>query len=211
MNRFVAFLKTTLLGGVLLVLPAWFAGWLLAKAVSQLQVMLKPLTAKLPAEVAYPGVAAVLVLTVVCFLVGLAVRTAIGARIKGFAEERLLNKLPGYSTLRGFAVQLTKFESSTQFQPALIEFDDALVPGFFVEGHPDDRCTVFVPSVPTPLTGSLYILANSRVHRLNLPTMAVMHCLSKWGAGSSALVAAFDGQRERVGNAFCRGEVGGGS
>jgi uncharacterized membrane protein len=66
------------------------------------------------------------------------------------------------------------------------------VPGFFVEQHTNDRCTVFVPSVPTPMAGALYIIATSRVHRLNLPAIKVMQCISKWGSGSDELVAALD-------------------
>ena len=72
--------------------------------------------------------------------------------------------------------------------------EDALVPGFFVDQHTNDRCIVFVPSVPTPMAGALYIIATSRVHRLNLPAINgnVMQCISKWGSGSDALVAALD-------------------
>ena len=67
------------------------------------------------------------------------------------------------------------------FQPALIEIEDALVPGFFVEQHTNARCTVFVPSVPTPMAGALYIIATSRVHRLDLPAIKVMQCILKMG------------------------------
>lgn len=192
MKQSFAFLRDTLLAGVLLVLPAWLAVLLLLKAVTHLRVIVKPVTAKLPEGVDHPGVVALLLLIAVCFLVGVSIRTVLGARMRCFVENRVLNKLPGYSTLRGFTAQLTKLETTTAFQSALIEVEDALVPGFFVEEHPNGRCTVFVPSVPTPMTGSLYVLANSRVHRLNVPTMAIINCISKWGAGSSALVAALD-------------------
>lgn len=192
MNRVAAFLTTALLGGMLFVLPAWLAVLVLTKILSQLQVIVKPVTARLPDWVANPGIAAAVLLIAVCFLVGLVIQTAIGARVKGFAEERILNKLPGYSILRGFSSQLTKFEKSSTFQSALIEVEDALVPGFVIEDHSNDRCTVFIPSVPTLLTGSLYILDKGRVHRLRLPAMALMQCVSKWGVGSGALVAALD-------------------
>ena len=112
--------------------------------------------------------------------------------MKRVVEQRVLEKLPGYTTLRGFAAQLSEFEKTSNFQPALIEIEDALVPGFFVEQHTNDRCTVFVPSVPTPMAGALYIIATSRVHRLDLPAIKVMQCISKWGSGSDALVAALD-------------------
>jgi hypothetical protein len=94
-----------------------------------------------------------------------------------------LRSCPGYTTLRGFAAQLTEFEESPIFQPALIEIEDALVPGVVVEHHSGERCTVFVPSVPTPMAGAINIIAARRVHQLDLPVMTVMQCLSKWGAG----------------------------
>jgi uncharacterized membrane protein len=192
MKQVLTFLKATLLGGVLLVLPAWLAVILVVKALMQMQVFVKPVSSHLPQSLGHPRILAVLLLIAMCFLVGLIIQTAIGARAKQIAEERVLNKLPGYSTLRGFAAQLTEFEKSATFQPALIEIEDALVPGFFVEEHTNNRCTVFVPSVPTPMAGAIYIIATSRVHRLNLPVIAVMQCISKWGAGSSELVAALD-------------------
>jgi hypothetical protein len=72
----------------------------------------------------------VLLLIALCFVVGLFIQTAIGAQAaKRLAERHLLEKLPGYTTLRGFAAQLTEFEKSASFQPALIEIEDALVPG----------------------------------------------------------------------------------
>jgi uncharacterized membrane protein len=103
--------------------------------------------------------------------------------------------------------QLTEFEKTGDFQPALIEIEDALVPGFFVEQHTNDRCTVFVPSVPTPMAGAIYIIASRRVHRLNLPVIKVMQCISKWGAGSDALVAALDAENRTSTEASKTGNV----
>lgn len=192
MKQLLTFLKATLLGGVILVLPAWLAVLLVAKALKQLQVLLKPISTHLPESVGHPGILAVILLVALCFVVGMIIQTAIGAQVKRVVEQRVLEKLPGYTTLRGFAAQLSEFEKTSNFQPALIEIEDALVPGFFVEQHTNDRCTVFVPSVPTPMAGALYIIATSRVHRLDLPAIKVMQCISKWGSGSDALVAALD-------------------
>jgi uncharacterized membrane protein len=157
-----------------------------------LQVLVKPVSTHLPESVGHPRLLAVILLLALCFVIGLIIQTTIGAQVKRMVEQRVLEKLPGYTTLRGFAAQLSEFEKTTNFQPALIEIEDALVPGFFVEQHMNDRCTVFVPSVPTPMAGALYIIATSRVHRLDLPAIKVMQCISKWGSGSDELVAALD-------------------
>ena len=61
---------------------------------------------------------------------------------------------PGYTMLRDFAGQLTEFQKTEGFKPALVEIEEALVPAFIVEEH-GERCTVFVSSVPAPMTGTL--------------------------------------------------------
>jgi uncharacterized membrane protein len=70
-----------------------------------------------------------------------------------------------------------------------VEIEEALVPGFIVEQHSGNRCTVFIPSVPTPMAGAVYIIDNNRVHPLDLPAISVMQCISKWGGGSDKLLA----------------------
>ena len=48
------------------------------------------------------------------------------------------------------------------------------------------------------MTGALYIIARNRVHPLNVSVMAMIKCISKWGAGSSQLVAALDDASQLV-------------
>ena len=62
MKQFLAFLKATLLGGVIVVLPAWLAAMLVLKALGHLQVFVKPISSHLPQTVAHPRVIAILLL-----------------------------------------------------------------------------------------------------------------------------------------------------
>jgi len=180
------------------VLSAWLAVLLVLKALAHLQIFVKPISSRLPRANAHRKIIAILVLFALCFLVGIAVRTAVGARAKRLAEHAVLEKIPGYTTLRGFAAQLTDQNLSASFQPALVKIEEALVPGFIVEQHSDNRSTVFIPSVPTPMAGAVYIIDNRRVHRLDIPAVAVMQCISKWGGGSDKLVAAYDAIQARA-------------
>lgn len=192
MKHFPAFLKTTFLGGVIVVFPAWLAVLLVLKAVGHLEIFVKPISKHLPQAIGHPRVIAIVLLVAVCFAVGFLIQTAIGARIKSLVERLVLDKIPGYTTLHGFAARLSDSEEKASFQPALVEMEEALVPAFIVEQHSGNRSTVFVPSVPTPMAGAVYIIDNNRVHPLNLPAVAVMQCISKWGGGSDKLVAAHD-------------------
>jgi uncharacterized membrane protein len=114
MKQLLTFLKATLLGGVIFVLPAWLAVLLVAKALTQLQVLLKPVSTRLPESVGHPRILAVILLVALCLVVGLIIQTAIGAQVKRVVEQRVLEKLPGYATLRGFAAQLTEFEKQNR-------------------------------------------------------------------------------------------------
>ena len=198
MKRVLAFLKATLLGGVIVVLPAWLAVLLVLKALGHLQIFVKPVSSHLPHSIAHPRVIAILVLIGLCFLVGAAIQTAIGRKAERAAEQAVLEKIPGYTTLRSLASRLSDHAERANFQPALVEIEEALVPGFIVERHSGNRCTVFIPSVPTPMAGAVYIIDNSRVHPLDLPAVSVMQCISKWGGGSDKLLAAYDAARARA-------------
>jgi uncharacterized membrane protein len=59
-----------------------------------------------------------------------------------------------------------------------------------VEELPDGQCVVLVPSVPTPVSGTLYILPPDRVHRIDVPVTRVFRVYAKWGEGAGELVAA---------------------
>jgi len=195
MRRFFGVLKTTLLGGVIVVLPAWLAVLLVLKALGHLEIFVKPVSSHLPHSIAHPRVIGILVLIGLCFLVGALIQTAIGRNAERAAERAVLEKIPGYTVLRSLASRISDHAESASFQPALVEFEEALVPGFIVERHSGNRSTVFIPSVPTPMAGAVYIIDNNRVHPLDLPAISVMQCISKWGGGSDKLLAAYDAAR----------------
>jgi uncharacterized membrane protein len=197
-KHLLAFLKATLLGGVIVVLPAWLAVLLVLKALGHLEIFVKPVSSHLPQTIAHPRVIGILVLVGLCFLVGAAIQTAIGQRAERAAERAVLEKIPGYTVLRSLASRLSDHAETASFQPALVEMEEALVPAFIVERHSGDRCTVFIPSVPTPMAGAVYIIDNNRVHPLDLPAVSVMQCISKWGGGSDKLLAAYDAARVRA-------------
>jgi uncharacterized membrane protein len=52
------------------------------------------------------------------------------------------------------------------------------------------RFTVFVPSVPTPFAGAVYILTPDRVHPLDVAFTQAVQAVSRWGSGTKDLVAA---------------------
>ena len=86
--------------------------------------------------------------------------------------------------------QLAGQNRDQTWKPVLAEIEEALVPAFIIEEIDDGRFTVFVPSVPTPLAGSIYILTPDRVHPLDVPFTQAIKAISRWGSGSKELLAA---------------------
>jgi hypothetical protein len=110
-------------------------------------------------------------------------------------ENSLLQKIPGYGVFRSMTRQMAGDSGENAWKPALAEIEDALVPAFIVEELDDGRFTVFVPSVPTPLAGAIYILTAARVHPVDVPFTQAVKVITRWGSGSRELVAAMQESR----------------
>jgi uncharacterized membrane protein len=179
--------KTTLIGGLLVVLPIYLSILLLAKTLAGVLALLAPVTAAVPAGREFPQVTAILIVLVVCLMAGLVVRTRVGLRAKNAFERSVLEKIPGYTMVRGFARSVSGDETASAFRPALVELEDALSPAFIIEELEDGRYTVLVPSVPTPAAGALFILPRERVHPVDVSFTHAVKVVSKWGVGAGAM------------------------
>lgn len=189
MRALLEFVKTTLLGGLLVLLPAYVAILLLLKAAQGVVTLLAPITSGLSGS--HRTLMAFAIVLGVSFLTGLAIRTRVGRRVSDLVEHRVLDRIPGYGLMRAVSRRLGgEDDGAALFTVALVELEEALVPGFVVEEHADGRVTVFVPSVPTPAAGALYILTPERVHRVDVPLPTALGCITRWGTGSGALLAA---------------------
>ena len=194
MKTLAEFTRTTLIGGLLVILPLYIAVLLLAKTIKGLLGLLQPVAERVPASVEFRQIVAIVLLVGVCFVVGLIVRTGPGLRAKNACERALLEKLPGYTFLRGLAKRLAGKSEEQTLQPALVEIEDALVPALIVEELEDGSYTVLVPSAPTPMAGSVYILPRGRVHPVDIPFAKAIGVFSKWGMGAGEFLHAMRDQ-----------------
>lgn len=190
MKKISELIVSTLVGGLLVVAPLYLAILLLLKAMHSVVALVAPFAGLLPEWFPAEKVVSLLVVLVGCFLVGAAVRTHAGKAVRERIERSLFERLPGYALFRSLAQRVAGTNDENVWQPALIEIEDALVPGFIIEELDDGRFTVFVPSVPTPLAGAVYILAPERVHAIDVPFTQAIKSVSRWGEGSKDLVAA---------------------
>jgi len=188
----------TLVAGILVVAPVYLCVLLLLKAMTSLAGLLKPVAELLPQWLPGEQVLSLLLLLLICFFVGVAMRTSAGRAIGRGIEHSLLEKIPGYMLLRSLTQRVAGNSEDETWKPALAEIEHSLVPAFIIEEHADGRYTVFVPSVPTPFAGAVYVLTADRVHRVNAAFTQALKAVSRWGMGCKDLVAAMEGTEQRV-------------
>lgn len=184
------FLVNALIGGMLVVLPIYLAVLVLLKGAQSLGALIRPFTMLLPSWLPAENVLSLVLVLTVCFLIGIAIRTRLGQAIRERMESSLFERIPGYTLFRSLTQQVAGEGRENAWKPALAEIEEALVPAFIIEELEDGRFTVFVPSVPTPLAGAVYILSRDRVHPLDVPFTQAIQTVSRWGSGAKDLVAA---------------------
>jgi uncharacterized membrane protein len=192
MKKSLAFVGRTLLGGLLLVVPIYLAILLLLKGMQSVGKLVRPFTKLLPDWLPAEQLLSLLLVLAICFVIGLGLRTRTGLAIRDWTEKKFLEKIPGYGTFRNLTRQMAGDPLMHAWKPALAEIEDGLVPAFIVEEFEDGRDTVFVPSIPTPFAGAVYVLDGKRVHPVDVPFTDAIRAVSQWGAGAKAMVAAME-------------------
>jgi uncharacterized membrane protein len=190
MEQFSEFVVSAFIGGLLIVVPIYLAVLVLLKAMQSAVAFVRPFAMLLPAWFPAENILSLLLVLLVCFLIGVAVRTPAGRALRERIEQSLFERLPGYALFRSLTQRLAGKDEENVWKPALAEIEEALVPAFIIEELADGRFTVFVPSVPTPFAGAVYILSRGRVHPLDVPFTQALRSVSRRGAGAKELVAA---------------------
>ena len=190
-------ITTTFLGGFLIVLPAYLAILAFNKMIKGLVglifVFLKPIAAILglaESDIAIPVASIIFIL--ICFIAGLIVQSSYG-RIFKKSLEPLFMKIPGYLLIRSLIRRVASMEQSESFAVAFVavgEIHEALSPGFLIEHHENGFYTVFVPAVPTPTVGGIFLVAEDKVFIVDVPLLDMVKFITKWGESSPALLEA---------------------
>jgi uncharacterized membrane protein len=195
MKHVCKFIVSSLVGGLMILAPIYLSLLLLLKAMKAVAGLVRPIAKLLPAWFPAEHVLSLLFVLMVCFLIGVAARTPAGQSARHRLEKSLFERIPGYELFRSLTQQLAGSPEEHIWKPALAEIEEALVPAFIIEELEDGRFTVFVPSVPAPVSGSVYILTPDRVHPVDVSFARAIRSLSRWGSGSKELVAAMKDQK----------------
>ena len=201
MEKFKSFLKTSILGGVVVILPMfifimvfkWLFGWVtdIIHPVTDL-IVIKANMSKIIADALV-----IAVILVSCFIIGIIVKTKIGQYIHEHLESRILKIAPGYSTIKEIVMQFIgkKFPFSSVALVRIFE-NDTLLTAFITDTHADGSYTVFIPTAPNPTSGFIYHIKNEYIQHVNISVEEAMRSIITCGAGSKKILESPRGNTE---------------
>jgi len=190
------FLKATIAGGLLFLLPVVLIVIVLGYAVRLAGKVAKPISEFLPVDavLGVPGVTilAVLLLIVVSLVAGLFARTSEGKRIMRWSENSLLGGLPQYRLVKSMAEGLAQVESTEAVHPALVSIEGGWQIGYLLEPLENGWVAVFLPQAPTPMSGNVMYLPADRVRPLGMTMVEAMAIVKRIGVGSAKALHGAD-------------------
>jgi uncharacterized membrane protein len=193
MNRLKEFFKSTLVGGLLVILPlailVFFVLWTFNFVSNAIRSLIIAISPNIPLS-ALTDVLAIALIVSACFVVGMVVRTSLGKWIYTTFESHILIKAPGYKLVKEIVHQFLGNKQSPFSSVALVQIfgNETMVSAFVTETHKDGRCTVFVPTGPNPTSGNIYHLDAKYVHIVDVSVEDAMRSIISCGAGSSTLL-----------------------
>ncbi len=193
-RRTFRFLKTTAIGGLLVIVPVAVVLFVLGQLLFALYsagiaVLETGLIRGVEAEDALLVLALALASLVgLCFVTGLAVQTRVGAALRGWFGRNVASRIPMYKAITSLTERFAGVDGD-DFVPVEVDLyqSAARTLGFLVEKLPDGRCTVFLPSAPVATVGNIVIVPEESVTRIDATVSQAVSALTQWGVESTLL------------------------
>jgi len=193
MKTLTEFIKTSLLGGLFVLLPLVLFYLLLSELLALVVMLATPIADLFPKgtfdEVQMPVVVGLILIVGVSFLLGLALRSAALRRLGLWVEHQLLGRLPLYNAVKSLARGLVGAQEDTAFRSAVLHSPDGereIV--YVIEEHGDGQMTVLVPWAPASFAGAVKIISSDRIEMLDVSVGDASRVLGHWGVGARDLI-----------------------
>ena len=193
MKKFTEFLKTSLLGGLFVLLPLILFYLLLAELLQVVVMLATPIADLFPKgtfdRVNTPVLMALILIVGASFVFGLALRSVSLRRLGLWIERMVLGRMPLYDAVKSLSRGLVGAKEDTAFRSAgLHSADGEREIVYVIEDHGDGHLTVLVPWAPASFAGPVKIMPSDRIEMLDASLGDVSRALSHWGMGIRELL-----------------------
>jgi uncharacterized membrane protein len=204
MERLKTFVKTTMIGGIGVILPVIILvlvfSWLFRFVTRNVRPLTNLIFADPEAIGLFADIISIILIITVCFLIGMFVKTKVGTYVYNSIERLLLDKIPGYTIAKDTVAQFIGGDEMPFSSVALVKpfGTDTLMTGFITDKHVNGSYTVFVPTGPNPTSGNILHVAPENVFKVEVPVEHAMRSIIACGAGSNELIENYiDAQKEK--------------
>ena len=191
----VKFLKTTMIGGIVFMVPIIIFIAIIGKAIKLTNKLAAPVSALIPADgignIAVADLLALVIILLICFLAGLAAKSTLARKSVSNLESRVFSKIPVYGFVKSKVDAIVQPEKAEGMKPVLAQFDDYWQIAFEVERIPGETVTIFLPGAPDPWSGSVCYVTEDRIQPLELTLLPVLKTLKGLGKGSNEQLRAY--------------------
>ncbi|UCH95861.1 MAG: DUF502 domain-containing protein [Candidatus Aminicenantes bacterium] len=199
MKRIKRFLQTTILGGVIVILPVvltfFFLRWLFRFITGLIEPITRMLMEQSQLQKYIADILVIVIIVLICFLIGLIVKTRFGRFLHQTLENRILEIAPGYNLFKETIKQLLGRKRAPFSTVALVQVfgpaSNTMMTGFVTDQHPDGYCTVFIPSALTPTSGLIYHVEEKYVHIVDVSVEDTMRTIISCGMGAQKLLEEY--------------------
>ena len=186
------FIKTTVLGGLLFLVPVVVLIVVLIQAFGLMLQVAEPLGELFPVDsiggVALANIIVVLLILIICFIAGLFATKKIFSKFQDFIEQKILMKIPGYGFVKSITNSMkTSEEASENFVPVLVQIADFEQMGFEIERTQAGKAVVYLPGAPNPWAGTIVFTDTDKLRTIDISISDAMAQMERLGIGSSVL------------------------
>ena len=186
------FIKTTVIGGLLFLVPVVILIVVLIQAFGMMLQVAEPLGELFPIEsiggVALANILVILLILLICFIAGLFATKKVFTNFQDYIERKILLKIPGYGLVKGITNSMKMSEeASKNFLPVLVRLADFEQMGFEIERSGDQKAVVYLPSSPNPWSGTVVMTDVANINRLDISVPDAIAHMEQLGMGSSKL------------------------
>jgi uncharacterized membrane protein len=193
MKTVASLIKTTVLGGVVFLLPLVLLVVIVGKAFNIMKTLSTPAANLISAEkfagYAVADLLAITVLLLITLLAGLLARSPVFDDFYKKLDAIILQIIPGYSWVKGMTGSLSDADAEKTLKPVAVIQDDMVQIGYEVERLPDNWVAVFLPGAPDTRSGSVGYFTDDRVKPLDTSFAGIAGCLKTLGRGSSEILS----------------------
>jgi uncharacterized membrane protein len=187
----IRFVLTTVIGGLIFLVPLVFLVFILGKAVGFMMIIAEPMADWLPVDtvggIALANLLAVLAVILLCFIAGLVARHSMAGGFIKMLESKVLVNIPGYSIVKGIKSNFDASETE-RMKPIAVQLGSAERIAVEIEKLSDGRSMVYIPSAPSPWSGVTQILPADQITYLDIPITKVLELTEKYGHGVETIL-----------------------